>query len=161
MAQIETYKKPFTLFFSLIILILCFFLTSCKKNSQKMDSIKEKQTYYIQKLGEKEIVSTHDNAAYEYAEKSSSQVDTVIESSKKSLKHIDINKMMKNYEDALTEFDKYSKKLIKNPKLSEDKKFTDNMMSETVKVRELFQALNKANLNAKQKKKFQELSYSK
>lgn len=157
MSQIDKFKKSNALFFLITILISCFLVTSCKKYIQNMDNKEEKQKDYIQKKRKEVVISNQDNTVFDYSKKNTSQVNTGLESSKK----IDINKMIKDYEDAINELDNYSKKLIKNPKLSEDKKFKDNMMTEAAKVRELFQALNKLDLNVKQKKKFQELSYMK
>lgn len=122
-----------------------------------MDTKEEKQKDYLLKNGKEVVISNQGNTVFDYSENNTSQINTSLKSSKK----IDINKMIKDYKAAITELNNYSKKLIKNPKLSQDKKFTDNMMDEATKVRELFQALNKANLNTKQKKKFQELSYMK
>lgn len=145
-----------------ILLVFLLSLYSCKKDKQNAESkeIQQVSNAYndIEEIRSKASTDTSYANSKEYAKDVERKG---IEFAKKTSDLAENDKLLIEYETELKTLEIYSKKLLKQPNLSEDKKFTDEMLIKGTKVRELYQKLSTSTLSAKQKKRFQELSYKK
>lgn len=145
-----------------ILLVFLLSLYSCKKDKQNAESkeIQQVSNAYndIEEIRSKASTDTSYANSKEYAKDVERKG---IEFAKKTSDLAENDKLLIEYETELKTLEIYSKKLLKQPNLSEDKKFTDEMLIKGTKVRELYQKLSASTLSAKQKKRFQELSYKK
>lgn len=144
------------------LLVFLLSLYSCKKDKQNAESeeIQQVSNAYndIEEIRSKASADTSYANSKEYAKDVERKG---IEFAKKTSDLAETDKLIIEYETEVKSLEVYSKKLLKQPKLSEDKTFTDEMLMKATKVRELYQKLSTSTLSAKQKKKFQELSYMK
>lgn len=145
-----------------ILLVFLLSLYSCKKDKQNRETkgIEEVSNAYneIEEIRSKASSDTSYANSKEYAKDVEKKG---IEFAKKTSDLAETDKLLIEYETELKALEVYSRKLLKQPKLSEDKNFTNEMLMKGTKVRELYQKLSTSTLSAKQKKKFQELSYMK
>jgi hypothetical protein len=150
------------IYYFTVIFFSIFLITACNSNKkQPLEEQKKQINEAYNKIDELQEKAAQDSDYAKSKEYSQQMEKANIELAKKTSNISEIDKLLIEYETELKALEVYSKKLLKQPKLSEDKKFTDEMLMKGNKVRELYQKLSTSTLSAKQKKKFQELSYMK